>query len=84
MGIEAIIIAAAVSTSVAAAASQGAPSSSTKMPQVAGKAKVDKPAAGDATEADKMNKRLAASSLTKDWGTLKLSKPGLLGLGVQP
>ncbi|MDD5328073.1 MAG: hypothetical protein PHY02_09735 [Phycisphaerae bacterium] len=34
------------------------------------------------TEQEKMNKRLAASMLTKDWGGVKLSKPGLLGLGV--
>ena len=37
-----------------------------------------------ATEQEKLNKRLAASQLTKDWGTAKLSKPGLLGLGATP
>jgi hypothetical protein len=34
------------------------------------------------TEQEKINKRLAASSLTKDWGKLTLAKPGLLGLGA--
>jgi len=32
------------------------------------------------TEKEKTNRRLAASSLTQDWGGLKLGQKGLLGL----
>jgi hypothetical protein len=35
------------------------------------------------SEKEKINKRLAASMLTRDWGKLTLGTKGLLGLGGQ-
>jgi len=41
------------------------------------------PPVAQLSEQEKMNKRLAASQLTKDWGIgVKLGKPGLLGVGT--
>lgn len=60
--------------------------SSSKMPGFA-QAGTGQPArtAGPAkqlSEAEKLTKRMSASSLTRDWSAPKLAKTGLLGLGA--
>lgn len=52
----------------------------TKMPSVtAENNKVTATPMKQLSEAEKMNKRLAASALTQNWGKLTLGKKGLLG-----
>ncbi|MBU1082495.1 MAG: hypothetical protein KKB59_18560 [Spirochaetes bacterium] len=58
--------------------------SSIKMPSAQAASNTSKTAAPvtQMTDTEKMNKRLAASSLTKNWAEPKLGKTGLLGLGT--
>ena len=78
MGIEALIIGAAIATSTAVALSAG--KGGGEMPSITAGNKTE--TAGKektVTEAAKLNKRLAASNLTKNWAAPTLGKPGLLG-----
>jgi len=84
MGIEALLIGGLIA-SQAATMSQGGggevsiPTASAAAAVSSKTAKTAKPVK-QLTESEKMNKRLAASSLTRDWGKLTLNKPGLLGV----
>lgn len=82
MGIEMLIIGAAIAGTAAMASQSGGGGGGISMPSAKANntSKTAAPVA-QLTDTDKMNKRLAASQLTKDWtGGVKLSKPGLLGI----
>lgn len=67
------------------ALSGGKGGDSISMPSAAAASNMAKtaPPVAQLSEQEKMNKRLAASQLTKDWGIgVKLGKPGLLGVGT--
>jgi len=81
MGIEALLIGGLIA-SQAATMSQGG-GGEVSIPSASAAAAVSSKTAKPVkqlTESEKMNKRLAASSLTRDWGKLTLNKPGLLGV----
>jgi hypothetical protein len=82
MGLEMLLIAGLVTTT-AITMGQGSSAKMPTMPSPAAAKNTSKTAAPMArlSEQEKMNKRLAASQLTRDWGGVKLGKPGLLGLG---
>lgn len=52
-----------------------------KMPVIQASTMAAKAPTAEMTQAESLNRRLAASMVTKDWGKLTLGKTGLLGGG---